>query len=224
MRLHEIFLNNGNNITNKWIHYIDIYEKHFSRFVDTDVLILEIGVSKGGSVEMWREYFGKNATIVGIDIVEGCKQYENKNKNIFIEIGSQSDTKFIDSVLEKYGIPNIVIDDGSHVMIDLVTTFNHLYPKLKDGAVYLAEDLHTSYIPQPFGGGLHNPSTFIELTKRNIDDLNMGTLVAEANTPIELTDFWATTNSITCYDSIHVYEKKNQGRRFSLNTGGAKIF
>lgn len=224
MRLHEIFLSNGNNITNKWIHYIDIYEKHFSKFVGMDALILEIGVSKGGSIEMWNEYFGKNATIVGVDILKECKQYQNKSKNIFVEIGSQSDTDFIDSVLKKYGTPNIVIDDGSHVMSDVVTTFNHLYPKLGEGSVYLVEDLHTSYIPEPFGGGLNEPSTFVELTKRNIDDLSMGTLVAEANTPIELSDFWATTNSITCYDSIHVYEKKNQGRRFSLNTGGAKIF
>lgn len=224
MSLHKIFLNNGGNITNKWIHYIDIYEKHFSSFVGKEFLLLEIGVSKGGSIAMWKEYFGKGATIVGIDIEPNCKQYENKSENIFVEIGNQSDLRFLDSVLEKYGIPNIVIDDGSHEMYDLVTTFRHIYPKLNDGSIYLAEDLHTCYIEYPYDGGMHKPNTFVEMTKKHIDDLNMGNLKVQINSDEELSTFWATTNSITCYDSIHIYEKKNQGRRFDLNVGKEDLF
>jgi hypothetical protein len=224
MSLHKIFLNNSGNITNKWIHYIDIYEKHFSRFVGKELLILEIGVSKGGSIAMWKEYFGKNATIIGVDIDSNCKQYENINENVFVEIGNQSDTKFLDFVLEKYGIPTIVIDDGSHEMYDLVTTFKHIYHKLGDGSVYLVEDLHTCYIEHPYDGGMGKPNTFVELTKRNIDLLNMGNLKIQINSSDKLTDFWATTNSITCYDSIHVYEKKNQGKRVDLNVGKEILF
>jgi hypothetical protein len=218
--IHKLFLNNGGNICNKWIHYLDIYEKHFSRFVGKKFTMFEIGVSKGGSVELWRDYFGADVTIVGIDIDKKCKQYEGDQ--IHIEIGDQSDWNFLQMLIDKHGIPDLVIDDGSHIMKDLIASFNFLYPLLKDGSIYLAEDLHTCYISEPYNG--NGVNTFINLVKTHIDDLSSGNLKVQVNNNRELSEIWATTNSITCYDSIVVYEKKNQGRRFDLNTGNEKLF
>jgi hypothetical protein len=218
--IHKLFLNNGGNICNKWIHYLDIYEKHFAKFVGKKFTMFEIGVSKGGSVEMWRDYFGKDVTIVGIDIDKKCKQYEGEQINI--EIGDQSDWNFLQMLIDKYGIPELVIDDGSHIMKDLIASFNFLYPLLKDGSIYLAEDLHTCYISEPYNG--NGVNTFMNLVKTHIDELSTGNLKVQVNNNRELSEIWATTNSITCYDSIVVYEKKNQGRRFDLNTGSEKLF
>jgi hypothetical protein len=218
--IHKLFLNNGGNICNKWIHYLDIYEKHFARFVGKKFTMFEIGVSKGGSVEMWRDYFGKDVTIVGIDIDKKCKQYEGEQINI--EIGDQSDWNFLQMLIDKYGIPELVIDDGSHIMKDLIASFNFLYPLLKDGSIYLAEDLHTCYISEPYNG--NGVNTFMNLVKTHIDELSTGNLKVQVNNNRELSEIWATTNSITCYDSIVVYEKRKQGRRFDLNTGSEKLF
>ena len=135
MNLHEYFLNNNQRLIHKWIHYFDVYERHFRRFVDKEMLIIEIGVFEGGSIEMWKEYFGEKATVVGIDINPNCKQFEDASRNIFVEIGSQSDPEFLKSIIEKYGRPDILLDDGSHKMSDVVTSFENLYYQVKDDGV-----------------------------------------------------------------------------------------
>ncbi|SVE63770.1 uncharacterized protein METZ01_LOCUS516624, partial [marine metagenome] len=87
--LHRYFLNNGEQKLVKWVHYFDIYERHFRRFVNKQPTILEIGVWNGGSLKMWQDYFGNGVQIIGIDINPECKQFEQGNIEIFI--GSQDD-------------------------------------------------------------------------------------------------------------------------------------
>ena len=53
----------------KYLHYFDVYEKHLKRFVGQSFCMIEIGVNQGGSLFMWREYFGKGVRIVGIDLM-----------------------------------------------------------------------------------------------------------------------------------------------------------
>ena len=54
----------------KWEHYFDIYHRHFAQFVGQKVNVLEIGIYSGGSLEMWRSYFGEESHIYGVDIEE----------------------------------------------------------------------------------------------------------------------------------------------------------
>ena len=58
----------SHRIMNKWWHYFEIYETFLHRYANSEVRFLEIGVFRGGSMQMWRDYFGEKATIVGIDI------------------------------------------------------------------------------------------------------------------------------------------------------------
>ena len=37
----------------KWAHYFPAYETHFSRYIGRPVTFVEIGVSGGGSLQMW---------------------------------------------------------------------------------------------------------------------------------------------------------------------------
>ena len=51
----------------KWRHYFSIYERHLRRFRGTDVHFCEVGIFSGGSMRMWRWYFGEKATIYGVE-------------------------------------------------------------------------------------------------------------------------------------------------------------
>jgi hypothetical protein len=210
--LHEYFLNNNSKVIHKWLHYFDIYEKHFNKYIDKKVLVFEIGVFQGGSLEMWKNYFGENAIIVGIDIEPHCKIYEGEN--VFIEIGHQSDINFLNNLVLKYGQPDIVIDDGSHAMVDLVNTFNFLYYKTKENGVYLVEDLHTCYWDE-YGGAAYKSDTFIEFSKKHIDELN----ACHSRGVVKETEITQTTQCISIYDSIIVYDKRRQSKKFDIKTG-----
>src|SRR5260370_37683430 len=91
LRAHFLSVTAGHGIW-KWHHYFDIYHKHFAKFRNREVRILEIGVFSGGSLEMWRRYFGPQCRVYGVDIVESCKSYESEG--IEVLIGDQSDRDF----------------------------------------------------------------------------------------------------------------------------------
>ena len=60
----------------KWVHYFEAYERRFARFRGTPVVVLEIGVKDGGSLALWRQYFGESARIFGADLFEGAAVFE----------------------------------------------------------------------------------------------------------------------------------------------------
>jgi hypothetical protein len=123
----------------KFRHYFDIYHRHFERFRGHDVHVLEIGVYSGGSLRMWREYFGPAATIYGVDIDPACRSYEDDRIKIFI--GDQGDPAFWAELLNDLSAIDIVIDDGSHRPEDQITSLECLLPALRPGGVYLCEDI-----------------------------------------------------------------------------------
>jgi len=74
--LEKYFTENTGRLIHKWKHYFEIYDRHFSRFRDTEVHVVEFGVSQGGSLQMWKQYFGPNSKIFGIDINPHCKKLQ----------------------------------------------------------------------------------------------------------------------------------------------------
>jgi hypothetical protein len=204
--LHRYFLNNAHKRLHKWLHYFDIYERHFERFRGTAPVMLEIGVYGGGSLAMWKDYLGPGAKIIGIDIDPSCKVHEGDGIEIFI--GSQDDPALIASVLEKYPAFDIVLDDGSHEMRHMIASFNLLYGHVKPRGVYMVEDTHTCYWPE-FGGGLKAEASFMEFVKHKMDELN----AVHSRDAVPVSDFTRSTDSITSYDSIVVFEKRPQGKR-----------
>lgn len=200
MSLWSQFIKNSGKVIHKNHHYFPIYEKYLSSFRNKRVVFLEIGVFKGGSIEMFAEYLGPLATVIGIDIDENCKNFESELINI--RIGNQSDTDFLDSILDEFGIPDVVLDDGSHQMHDLRKTFDYLYPKMSKNGVYIAEDVGTSYWEE-YGGGLLHSESFIEYSKSLIDQLNFEDVRGDIPSP----QFIRDTNNITFYPSVVVFEK-----------------
>jgi 23S rRNA U2552 (ribose-2'-O)-methylase RlmE/FtsJ len=211
--LHKYFLNNSDKRLHKWVHYFDIYERHFSRFRGKSPVILELGVMGGGSLAMWKEYFGEDSKIIGIDINPKCKQHEGDGIEVFI--GSQDDYKLIDEIFRKYPKIDIVLDDGSHIMKHMITSFELIYEKINPNGVYAVEDTHTCYWNE-FDGGYKRQGSFIEFVKNKFDEIN----AVHTREAIPITNFTKQTDSIVIYDSIVVFEKRKQGIRQAPITAG----
>lgn len=196
------FENNTTNAVHKWIHYFDIYDFWFKKSKNKPIVILEIGVYQGGSLKMWRDYFGEEAKIFAIDINPLCKQFETENTKIFI--GSQEDKEFLKYVKTQVPKFDILIDDGGHTMQQQIVSFEELYDHIKDDGLYLCEDLHTSYWKN-YGGGYKNPNSFIEHSKNFIDSINAWHSKEKQLTVNNITK---NTYALHYYDSVLVMEKK----------------
>lgn len=176
---------------------------------------MEIGVAKGGSLQMWKDYFGKGAQIIGVDIEKGTKDFEEES--IRIEIGSQSDRDFLKSLKEKYPKIDIFIDDGGHTMEQQIITFEEMFPHISYGGVYLCEDLHTSYWEE-CGGGYRYPNTYIEYSKNFIDYIHAWHSRTNA---LQENKYSRSMHSLHYYDSILVIEKEKMGIPLNLKQGNA---
>ena len=196
--------------TDKWgVHfYTQHYERHLEHLRDEPFVLLEIGVGgyarsgKGGaSLRMWRRYFQK-AQVVGLDVED--KSFLDRPRMTTVQ-GDQTDRSALTSIVERFGEPLVVVDDGSHRPSDIITTFGILFPLLPEGAVYAIEDTQTSYWPE-FGGSedLGSPDTTMAFVKRLVDGLNHQEFVTDDYEPT-YTD--AFVKAVHCYHNLVVVEK-----------------
>lgn len=210
--LWKYFINNKDRLIYKWHDYFDIYHRHFQRYVGKPVTVMEIGVWHGGSLQMWKHYFGRKARIIGVDNNPKCKQLEEKQ--IEIIIGDQSDREFLNRLRDQVGRVDIIIDDGSHHSSHQIATFQELYTSVNDDGIYLVEDLHTSYWPE-YEGGFQKEGTFIEFSKMLIDSLHAWHI---ANTrPDAIT---ISVDGLHFYDSMLVIEKRKKSGKSSVSMTG----
>ncbi|HVS93716.1 MAG TPA: class I SAM-dependent methyltransferase [Mucilaginibacter sp.] len=211
--LEKYFNNNSKRVIFKWTHYFDVYERHFSKYRGKEIVLLEIGTLHGGSLQMWKDYFGDKAKIYGIDVNPNCKAIEEKNVNIFI--GSQTDRQFLRKVKSEIPPIDILIDDGGHTMLQQIISFEELFGHVKENGVYLCEDVHSSYWLK-YGGGYKRRGSFIEYTKNLIDYLN-----GDHSTKIPSKSNWFTrsVDSVHYYDSMVVIEKRPRPKSVALKTG-----
>lgn len=216
--LWNYFLKNEGRLIHKWHHYFDIYHNHFSRFWDQEITFLEIGVFHGGSLQMWKKYFGPKARIFGVDVDPRCQSLSDDQAKVII--GDQADRDFLRRLRRDIGPMDIVIDDGGHMMSQQIASFEELFPALKEEGVYLIEDLHTSYWDE-HGGGFRRPGTFIEYSKSFIDRLNAWHSRDPNLMPDELTK---TTTGIHIYDSVLVLEKFPNHVRPNVSKTGRESF
>jgi Methyltransferase domain len=227
--LEQYFYNNPARVIDKWKHYFEIYERHFARYRGRQVNVVEIGVYKGGSLQMWKHYFGPQARIFGIDVNPECAAFAEDRVEILI--GSQEDRTFLRSLADRIPVINILIDDGGHTMTQQITTFEELFPRVARDGVYLCEDLHTSYWPW-YGGGYRSPNTFIEYSKNFIDYIHAWH-AREPKPPrrrwyqrqpppppkLSVSDFTRSAHSLHYYDSILVIEKRPMAPPSETKTG-----
>lgn len=218
--LERYFKENQGHGIHKWMHYFDIYDRHFAPYRGKDPVVVEIGVQGGGSLRMWKDYFGPGSKIYGIDHkdLRGLSDPEN---GIEVLIGNQNDRESLQEMVDIIGPIDILIDDGGHHMHQMINTFEIMYPAVKDGGLFLCEDTYTAY--KKGGDGTlkwHTKGgpTYIEYTKNLIDQLHRDYFQDEAN-PSD-PSFTKDSHSIHYYESIVVIEKKGPlFRRMSRRTG-----
>ena len=200
--LAELFVNHEGPIVNKWHHYFPIYTQFFSQFRNRPIRFLEIGVSKGGSLELWREYFGPDAIIFGIDIDPACAQFDGLAGQV--RIGSQDDPEFLNQVIDEMGGVDLILDDGSHHMDHIPITLETLFPRLENKGIYMIEDLHTSYWRR-WGGGPTRKGNFFNYLRRIIDVMHRH--YVDDFTQLGPNDSYNHVRGLHIYDSVAVLEK-----------------
>ncbi len=211
--LEQYFNQSGNRTISKWRHYFDVYDRHLNRFRNKEIVVMEIGVWQGGSLDMWKEYFGPKARLFGVDIDPKCKELENGNATILI--GSQADRKFLRQLKKDIPRFDILIDDGGHTMEQQIVTFEELFAHVKEDGVYICEDLHTSYWLR-YGGGHKRRGTFIEYSKNFIDYINAWHSEQKA---LSVNEFCRSVDSLHYYDSMLVIEKRSRQRPVTAISG-----
>ncbi len=215
--LETYFYNNNDKLIDKWSHYFDIYDQYFSKYRNKEVVVLEIGIFQGGSLQMWKNYFGPNAKIYGIDINPNCKVFEEENIEIFI--GSQSDRDFLREVKQNIPPIDIIIDDGGHTMKQQIISFEELFSHVKEDGIYLCEDTHTSYQIM-YGGGYKRRGTFIEYSKNLIDYINA---YFSEQSSLKVNDFTQSAKAIHFYDSVVIIEKEVREKPKRITNGKISV-
>ena len=181
--------------------YFKSYDHFFTPYKNKEITFVEIGVLGGGSLFMWREFFGPKARIIGIDLNPNAKKWEKDGFEIYI--GSQSDEEFWDDIKNKIKGIDILLDDGGHTYDQQIITVEKLLDVMNDGGLIVVEDTHTSYMsgfgPKRF--------SFINYVKQKIDQINF-----------RFSDFSNTRKNETRIWSIEVVESMVA---FKINKIGA---
>jgi len=124
--------------------YFHVYDELLAEFYGSDVTFIEIGVLNGGSLYMWRELFGKNSRIIGLDLNPAAKKWEKDGFEIYI--GDQDDPNFWKTTLSKIGSFDVLLDDGGHLYTQQITTVTSVLDAANEHAIIIVEDTHTSYM------------------------------------------------------------------------------
>jgi len=198
----------------KHLTYFSVYDQYLSKFRKSKIVFVEIGIFSGGSLFMWRDFFGPKARIIGIDMNPDAKKWESEGFEIFI--GDQSNPKFWLDFFDKVGDVDIILDDGGHTYEQQIVTATSCIPKIKEGGILLVEDVHTSFFSE---FGFPSKYTFSEWAKSKIIEIN----ARFTDTNLPLTDFSHRLESIHFHESIIVFSiLDNCLMNTALNNNGAR--
>jgi hypothetical protein len=125
--------------------YLRNYEEFFGALTGKEIRLLELGIHRGGSLELWRDYFQKGI-IVGLD-TEPVALHDRSGR-IQIYQGAQQDLVLLDRIRKETAPEgfDLIIDDCSHIGVLSRISFWHLFNNhLKSGGIYVIEDWGTGY-------------------------------------------------------------------------------
>jgi hypothetical protein len=218
LSLEELFDRGTGGRSSKWRHYFEIYERYFAPFRGKACTYLEIGVSQGGSLEIFKEYLGPDAKVIGLDINPDCLQWARNGLEVLI--GDQASPEFMSQVVAPKGPFDLILDDGGHIPDQQLVSFLSLWPTLKEGGIYMVEDLHTSFWlggqGSRFGINFYDFARGLveKLSAYHVDERLMEryALAREVRSSSVSFNNFATSeiHGIHFYDSIIVFEKRRR--------------
>ena len=206
----QIFYNSITRKASKWEPYFDVYDAYFNKFIDKSPTVVEVGVWHGGSLEMWREYFGAGATIYGID--RDPEVLNQPVPNTHVVVGDQGDPEFWKSFLTQVPKIDVFVDDGGHTMLQQILTLEQVWPHMSEHGVYICEDTHTSYMP--LYGGTPDAHTFMKYAKGLVDNMHRNHHGGTFSPPNS--HMFGDLKTVHFYDSMVVLQKGRQ--KFDLVT------
>lgn len=124
--------------------YFPVYDQLLSQYRGKPITFIEVGVLNGGSLFMWRKFFGKKARIIGVDLNPDAKKWEAHGFEIFI--GNQADPNFWETLFAQTGDVDVLLDDGGHTYVQQIVTAECSMAHIRDGGMVIIEDTHTSYM------------------------------------------------------------------------------
>jgi hypothetical protein len=169
--LRELYTAHTGKVSDKWSLYLDVYDTALAPWRALPVVLVEVGVQNGGSLELWSRYFQAGRRFVGCDVDErvGRLAFDDPRiRTVVAPVNTPAAAKAIVAAAE--GPIDIFIDDGSHVSPDIVLAFRNYFPAVRAGGVYIAEDLHCAY-RRDWAGGLAAPNA-ISFFKSLVDALH----------------------------------------------------
>lgn len=169
--LRQIHLDKTGKVSDKWESYFDFYDSAFAPFAASDLSLLEIGIQNGGSLETYATYFQHARRLVGCDINERCAQLVYDDPRIQVVVGDANTDATQQRIMQIAPQFDIIIDDGSHVSIDILNSFVRYFPLLSPGGLFVIEDSHTLY-SRNYGGGLWNEFSATHFFKKLVDVVN----------------------------------------------------
>ena len=161
-----------NKSSDKWASYLHYYDSIFKNIQNkNDFRLLEIGVQNGGSLETWANYFTNGSIFVGCDINTKCSELVFSDSSIKLVVGDANNNNTYSQIKQISGNFDVVIDDGSHISEDIISSFELYFPLLNPGGIYVVEDTHALYW-NDWGGGILNEKSAYNFFKKLIDVIN----------------------------------------------------
>lgn len=181
----------------KYDSYFPAYEALLQKYVDREVTIVEVGIFNGGSLFMWRNFFGPKARIIGIDLNPEAREWEKHGFEIYI--GDQSSDSFWSEFFLNIGKVDVLIDDGGHTNKQQIVTSHYAIQNINDGGLLLVEDVHTNYFRE-FG----NPSrySFVNFAHRIVDGVNSRSCSLRRTYP----QYSSRVYSVSFFESMVVFQ------------------
>ena len=131
--------------TDKSELYLSRYTREFGHLFNQSVALLELGVRRGGYLQLWRDLFPVGQ-IAGLDL--NPVDVKDSSGRIHVYQGFQQDTVVLDHLAAEVA-PNgfdIVVDDASHLGEYTRDSFWHLFRHhLKPGGIYVLDDWVCAY-------------------------------------------------------------------------------
>ena len=129
--------------------FSNFYEKKLKRFKNNKINILEIGSFAGASAAAFVKYL-PNSQVFCFDINISNFKYKSKNIHVFgVDINNEKRIKkILNTIFTNYRFEkfDLVVDDGSHNLKDILTAFKLFFKILKKESLYIIEDFkHPNY-------------------------------------------------------------------------------
>jgi glycosyltransferase involved in cell wall biosynthesis len=115
----------------------------------------------GASLRMWRDYF-PGASIYGCDIDKSVMFEEDRIKTFWVDQGS---TRDLETCVPKIGY-DVILDDGSHLLNHMMTSFRALWPRVAPNGLYIIEDIN-DYMIDPLKA--LSPDDVLQVHRGNVD-------------------------------------------------------